>query len=136
MPRIPTEINGVTIEFGPEVNPNVHPRVIEMLKHVLRPNVAKGHVLKRIYISSASDQHVLPSRHAQSKAVDISRINGMKMSVYYSSSPSVHAIVDSLQQRFESAPYRRENYGPATKKKLGHPHQVPGHTDHIHFSVN
>ncbi|RMH10452.1 MAG: hypothetical protein D6698_17630 [Gammaproteobacteria bacterium] len=136
MPQIPSEINGVTIEFGPEVNRDVHPHVLVMLNHVVRQKISPGQILKRIYISSANDQHQMPSRHAQAKAVDISRINGMKISVYYPSSPVVKEIVDSLQKAFEKSPYHRENFGPAMKQKLGHPHHVPGHADHIHFSVN
>jgi len=34
MPTIPTNINGVLIEFSPKVNRNVDQRVIEALKHV------------------------------------------------------------------------------------------------------
>ncbi len=138
MPTIPGNINGVLIEFSPNVNKNVDQKIIDALKHVLSTNVASGHVLTKVYISSANDQHTFPSRHVQGagKAVDISRINGMKMSVFYPSNTSVKAITDTLQNKFESYLHRRENFGPLFKKKLGNVHSVTGHGDHIHFSVN
>ena len=138
MPMIQGNINGVLIEFSPNVNKNVDQKIIDALKHVLSTNVATDHSLTKVYISSANDQHNPPSRHVQGagKAIDISRINGMKMSVYYPSNPTVKAITDALQNKFETFIHRRENFGPLFKKKLGNPHSVSGHGDHIHFSVN
>lgn len=138
MPSIQGNINGVQVEFSPNVNKNVDQKIVDALRRVVKVNIASGHSLTKIYISSANDQHKFPSRHVQGagKAVDISRINGMKMSVFYPSNPTVKAVVDALQTEFESYPHRRENFGPLFKKKLGNPHSVPGHGDHIHFSVN
>ena len=68
--------------------------------------------------------------------IDLSLINGMKMSVFYPSNPVVKAVVDARQNGFEKYPHRRENFGPFLKMKLGNNHPVPGHKDHIHFSVN
>jgi len=138
VPNIPGNINGVVVEFSPAANKSVDQRVIDALKMVVKPNIALGHVLAKNYISSANDQHQLPSRHVQGngKAVDISRINTMKMSLFYSSNPIVKAIVDAMQAEFEKYPHRRENFGPSFKKKLGNNHPVSGHGDHIHFSVN
>ncbi len=89
-----------------------------------------------IYISSANDSHTLPSRHMQQKAVDISRINGTKMSVGYPSMSSVKKIVDAIQDTFEGFDGRRENFGPHLKKKLGEDYTILGHNDHIHISVD
>lgn len=138
MPNIPNNINGVTVEFSSSVNKNVDQKIIDALKKVVKPAIAQGYVLSKIYISSANDQHQLPSRHVQGngKAVDISRINGMKMSVFYRSNPTVKAIVEAIQSEFESNVHRRENFGPYLKKKLGTNHSISGHNDHIHFSVN
>ncbi|MCK7543731.1 hypothetical protein MLC59_06060 [Marinobacter bryozoorum] len=138
MSNIPGSINGVSIEFAENVNRSVDQKVFDLLKHVLSPEVASGYILEKVYISSANDQHVFPSRHVQGegKAVDISRINGLKMSVSYSSDQAVRAITDALQNRAESYVHIRENFGPLFKKKLGEPHHVSGHKDHIHFSVN
>lgn len=138
MPNIASNINGVSVEFSPNVNKSVSQRVIDALRAVVKPNIAPGHVLNKIYISSANDQHQLPSRHVQGggNAVDISRINGMKIAVSYRSNPSVKAIVDAMQTQFENYSHRRENFGPLLKKKLGKNHPVAGHADHMHFSVN
>ncbi len=138
MPDIPSKINGVSVDFAPAVDKSVDQRVVKALKKVIKPGVANNYRLKRIYISSADDQHQFPSRHVQGqgKAVDISRINGKKMSLHYGSNPSVTAIVDAMQAEFEKFQHSRENFGPAFDKKLGQKHPVPGHKDHIHFSVN
>jgi len=136
MPNIPNTINGVTVEFSSAVNKNVNQRMIDGLKHVIKPAIATGYTLNKIYISSANDQHTLPSRHAQGKGVDISRINGKKMSTSYPGDATVKAVVDALQDTFETFTHRRENFGPHFKKKLGANHSVSGHSDHIHFSVN
>ena len=138
MPIIGNLVNGVSVKFAPAVNRDVDPRMIEGLRRAIKTGIAEGHVFSEIYISSANDQHELPSRHVQGggKAVDISRINGMKMSVSYMSNKSVKAIVDAIQTAFETYPYRRENFGPFFKKKLGASMQVAGHRDHVHLSVN
>ena len=138
MPIIGSVVNGVSVKFAPAVNRDVDPRMIEGLRRAIRADIAEGHVLREIFISSANDQHEPPSRHVQGggKAVDISRINGMKMSVYYMSNPAVKTIVDAIQVAFETYPYRRENFGPFLKKKLGVPMLIAGHRDHVHLSVN
>lgn len=139
MPDIPQKINGVKVDFANAVDRNVEKKLVRALKTVIKPHVTEQHRLKRIYISSADDQHQFPSRHVQGqgKAVDISRINGKKMSLHYGSDPSVTAIVNALQTEFEKfKPLRRENFGPSFDKKLGQKHPVPGHKNHIHFSVN
>jgi len=98
--------------------------VIDALKKVVKTNIASDHILTKIYISSANDQHQTPSRHVQGngKAVDISRINGMKMSAFYPSNPAVKAI--AMQAEFETYLHRRENFGPSFKKKLGNNHAI------------
>ena len=138
MPNIPSTINSVTVRFGSAVNKSVDQKVINGLKKVIKTDIATGHTLDKIYISSANDQHQLPSRHVQGngKAVDISRINGLKLSTNYSSNNTVKAIVNAIQEEYENYTHRRENFGPHFKKKNGNPHTVSGHGDHIHLSVN
>jgi hypothetical protein len=138
MPLIPDNINAVTIEFSPNVNKNVDQKIIDGLNLVIKNTIAKDYFLNKVYISSANDQHKMPSRHVQgqSKAVDISRINGMKMAIFYPSTPAVKAITDSIQNEFEKYEHRRENFGPLFKKKLGQDKAISGHGDHIHLSVN
>jgi hypothetical protein len=133
---IPASINGVGVDFAGTVNTLVEARLVASLNHTVHAGVAAGHDLKRIFVSSANDSHSPPSRHAMGKAVDISRINGHKISVAYERDESVTAITRALQEKFESYEHRRENFGPHLKKKLGKDHDVLGHEDHVHFSVN
>ena len=136
MPSIPSAINGVQIDFAPGVNREVDARLIQGLRHCIKPEISIGYKLRRIYISSANDSHSMPSRHAQSKAVDISRINGKKMAIAYGNTAEVTAIAQGIQSVFETFLHRRENFGPSIKHKLGASHSVKGHRDHIHLSVN
>lgn len=137
MPNIPDTINNhVTVEFKDTVEKDVTQAMIDGLIHCIKKDIATGHVLTKIYISSAKDSHSSPSRHVVGKAVDISRINGKKMSVHYNTDSTVKAIVDAIQDSFESYSGRRENFGPHLKKKSGNPWTVSGHGDHIHLSVN
>lgn len=137
MPRIPDSINGVSIEFADRVNRDALQMLVEGLVHTVIPEVAAGHVLATLWVSSVRDQHACPSRHVTGNAADLSRINGKKIGTHYATDPEVRAIVDALQQRFESyQPHRRENFGPSIKLKLGRPFDPGGHQDHIHFSVS
>jgi len=136
MAYLPNTINEVAVEYSTTVNRTVEQRVVDALNLIIRRDVAAGHTLESIYISSAADSHSMPSRHAQSKAVDISRINGKKMAIYYGTDNAVTAIVDAIQNAFEAYPYARENFGPHLKNKLGSAYSVGGHGDHIHISVN
>jgi hypothetical protein len=133
---IPSNINGVLVEFHPNVVNSVDQRLIDALRHVIHPGIAPGHMLQRIYIRSVSDSHAMPSRHAQQKAVDISRFNGIHVQGGYSSNPSVRAFVDSIQEAFEECNHRRENFGPLFNRRHGQPWAVGGHNDHIHLSVD
>lgn len=138
MPQIPACVNGVRIEFSETVNKTVDQKIIDALKHCIKPDIAKGYSLSKIYISSANDSHKMPSRHVQGagKAVDISRINGLKMSLHYKTNKTVHEITKAIQNTFETYTHKRENFGPQLKNKLGKPHPVSGHSDHIHISIN
>ena len=101
MANIPSKINGVTVEFKSTVNKDVEQVMIDGLKHVIKTNIARGYTLNKIYISSARDSHTMPSRHAQGKAVDISRINGTKIVLGYPEGGSIKALVDAIQEEFE-----------------------------------
>ena len=136
VPIIPSSINGVVVEFASSVNREVDEHLLNGLRHCIKPDIAPGYKLRVIYISSASDSHAMPSRHAQSKAVDISRINGKKMAIAYGGTAEVTAITSAIQSSFETYEHRRENFGPSVKRKLGGSSSVGGHSDHIHLSVN
>jgi hypothetical protein len=136
MPVIPSSINGVTLDFKSTVNKEVDQNMINGLKGCIKTDIVSGYTLNTIYISSANDSHTSPSRHVMKKAVDISRINGKKMSVYYGNDDEVTKIIQAIQIEFENYPKRRENFGPYLKKKLGVAKDIAGHNDHIHLSVN
>lgn len=136
MAQIPLVINAVTVELGSGVVNDVEQRLIDGLMLCIKPQIAPGHALTKIYVSSAYDSHKPPSRHMEHKAVDISRINGTKMAIGYPQGGSIKAIVDAIQTSFEGYGNRRENFGPYLKKKLGKKWPVSGHNDHIHLSVN
>lgn len=138
MAVIPTQINNVFIQFGLNVYNSVDPNLLGFLMQTVRPNIVDGPTLTSVYISSLKDQHNLPSRHMQGlgKAVDISRINGMRMLTHYPGDPAVKLITDALQLAFEQWQGRRENFGPLFKRKHGNNYPVAGHADHIHLSVD
>ena len=125
MPAIPSNINGVTVNFATAVNNNVQQLVIDALRHCIKPDIAAGHQLDSIFVSSARRQNPNSSRHNTGRAVDISRINGVRMLGGFDTNSHVKAIVTAIQQKFESFPERRENFGPALKKKLGAPFRSP-----------
>ena len=136
MLEIPDSMNGVSLAFAQGVNRKTHVRVVQGLQHSVRTDVAPGFPLHTLWISSASDSREMPSRHAPNKAVDISRINGIKIETGYPRDLEIRAIVDAIQTSFESFEFRRENFGPCLMKKLGRVWKVTGHQDHIHLSVD
>ena len=135
MVDIPPSINGVSVHFADGVDKSVTNTLLSAMKHSIQNNY-DGHDLETIWISSAKDSHNCPSRHVSGNGVDISRINGLKIGLHYETDSSVKRIVDGLQNRYETAPSRRENYGPSIKKKEGVDNPVSGHSDHFHWSVN
>lgn len=136
MPILPSTINSVTVEFASTVGKDVAQSLVDGLRHCIKMDVASGHALNRIFIASAKDSHTPPSRHVSGRAVDISRINGLKMATHYGSNVAVTMITNAIQTTFETYSGRRENFGPHFKKKLGSAWSVAGHADHIHLSVN
>jgi hypothetical protein len=124
------------MEFDGAVNRDVTPEMLEALHATIARNAIAGETIDILWVSSARDQHACPSRHVTGNGVDISRINGKKIGTHYTSDPSVKAIVDGLQTRFEGVPRRRENFGPTIQRKLGKPYPASGHQDHFHWSVD
>jgi hypothetical protein len=136
MPAIGSALNTVRVDFGPNVNNDVDPKLIDALRQVVESGAPSQYLITSIFVSSADDSHAWPSRHVQKKAVDISRINGKHIKGSYGIDPATTAIVQRIQEAFEKVPGRRENYGPYLKKKSGQPYKVPGHDDHIHLSID
>jgi hypothetical protein len=146
MPVIPITINGVNVVFAPNVNNDVTSKMVAALKAVILPGIAPGHELLTIYISSARRKQPTASNHPYGRAIDVSRINGIRIDPGFTNDPSVRVIVKAIQTAFESTPNRRENYGPAFLKKSGallkttnpaaYEKLAPMHQNHIHMSVD
>ena len=146
MPAIPNTIYGVKVVFAPNVNNDVTPKMVAALRAVINPGIAPGHVLHTIYISSARRNQPTASNHPYGRAVDVSRINGIRIDPGFTTDASVRAIVKAIQTAFETVPNRRENYGPAFLKKSGallkstnpaaYAKLAPMHQNHIHMSVD
>lgn len=136
MPSIPDSIGEVTLEFDGSVGRDVTSEMLAALQATIARDAVAGETIEVLWVSSARDRHVCPSRHVTGNGIDISRINGKRIGTHYTTDPSVKAIVDGLQTQFENAPHRRENFGPTIQRKLGQPHPIAGHQDHIHWSVN
>lgn len=138
MASIPSVINGVKIEFGPGVVNSLEDDLLAALNAVINDSIVARATLCTFYFSSVHDQHNWPSRHVQGhgKAVDISRINHKKIGLFYTKDKSLKQIVDALQTKFDVCKGARENFGPLFKHKHGKDFLVPGHQDHVHFSVD
>tara|TARA_B100000767_G_C19384746_1_gene377424 strand:+ start:355 stop:567 length:213 start_codon:yes stop_codon:yes gene_type:complete len=65
MPVTLGNINGVEIEFSSAVNKSVDQKVIDVLDKDVKPGIAPGNLLNKIYISSANDQNI--SKQARSR---------------------------------------------------------------------
>ena len=139
MASIPTSINNVSSNLPLPSLTLLRMSCLRESEHCVKTDISADHTLLKIFVSSVKDgSHSANSRHFQGlgKAVDISRINGKKMSVHYPSDPAVKAIVDAIQTAFETYGKKRENFGPFMKKKNGADFTVGGHADHVHISVN
>jgi hypothetical protein len=135
--KIGNTLNTVTVEYGIGADNEVSTSLVTLLKAVVKSDVATGHTLSKIYVGyTTNGKHGKHSRHKSGKAVDISRINGKKMSTNYPSDADVKAITDALQTAADSSSGIRENFGPSFKHKHGKAWSVSGHKDHIHFSVD
>lgn len=90
--------------------------------------------ITKIYISATTNgKHSATSNHSRALAIDLSRINDVKMSLM---TEEELKSVKKLQECLEDYTEIRENFGPSLKKKLGQDYDVSGHSDHMHFSVN
>jgi hypothetical protein len=90
-----------------------------------------------IYISATTNgEHGPNSNHYKGTAIDISRINGVKII-----NLGANFQVQSLQNAFDNYQSIRENFGPYFKHKtflngtLNTNWPIGGHQDHIHVSV-
>ncbi|MCU0913697.1 MAG: hypothetical protein MUC88_03930 [Planctomycetes bacterium] len=129
-------INSVTVEYASGANNQVESTLLNLLKAVIKSDIAAGHALTSIYVSATTNGTHESPRHASGQAIDISRVNGLHMSVNYPSDSTVKAIVDALQTQADAQTGIRENFGPHFKHKHAAAWSVAGHGDHIHWSVD
>ena len=91
-----------------------------------------------IYIMATTNgKHSPTSNHSNGTAIDISRINGVKMSL-----SGVTNQITELQKGFDGFIWIRENFGPAFKHKYYNSngtwdlnYNIGGHKYHIHVSI-
>jgi len=133
---------GVTNSDNQSADQEVATLLIEGLKFALNSannNLPTEEKITTIHIfATTNGEHGSPnSNHYKGTAVDISRINGVKMAV----SGLTQQIIE-LQEAMDNFPNIRENFGPHFKHKYSvetgtwnFNHNVGGHQDHIHFSV-
>ncbi|MBW1297807.1 hypothetical protein [Aquimarina litoralis] len=152
---IPDELilsNGDTVHVtfgnssdGVSANQKVAEEIIDGLKRALREANSKFEgtstpKIDEIYIKTTTNgKHSPTSNHKNGTAIDISRINGVKMILATGS--SIEQIKE-LQKALDNVPDVRENFGPHFKHKYfkeydtwDYNYNVSGHKDHIHFSI-
>jgi len=135
--KIGASLNDVTVEYASGADNEVKETLVDLLKAVVKKEVATGNVLEKIFVSATTNgTHGTGSRHYSGLAVDISRINGRYISSSYPSDASVKAIVDALQDEGDKQTGIRENFGPKFLHKHKKNWTVDAHDDHIHFSVD
>lgn len=109
----------------------------EMLKFALNTansNLSTDQKIHEVFISSTNNGlHNSNSNHYRNKAIDISRINGVRMTHM---NASQLAAAYALQEAFENHSNIRENFGPKFNHKNGQDFTVNTHRDHIHVSSN
>jgi hypothetical protein len=140
---LPDRLNDVAVEFAPGVNRFVRRSLVDLLTATVHATPGPAYILRTLFISSAADRHQPPSRHVTGRAVDISRVNGKRMAIFYPRDEEVRRIVDALVAGFQICGptfVAREIFGPGpsphgVKLRLGKPWPgVHDHLDHIHVS--
>lgn len=138
---MPTSINlnnGQTVRLifgitqdGKSALQKVNKKLIVALQNAL-DNLPQNITINSLFIAASTNGvHGPNSNHPRGIALDISRINGIKMI-----SSGITPEIISLQQSLDNLPNIRENFGPSFKHKNGLPWTISDHQDHIHFSIN
>lgn len=147
-PLILSSGDEISITFSTTKDDNVNSNqqvatdLVDAMRFVLEEansNLALAEQIISIHISATTNGHdkYPTSNHLKASAVDISRINGVKMI----NSGLTNQIME-LQKAFDNFTYIRENFGPYFKHKYvrntntwNYNHPVSGHKDHIHIAV-
>lgn len=90
--------------------------------------------LNKLTISATTNAHRPPSLHVNGFAIDIARVNGIRIGSGYGGNPFVTSVVRSLQTNLGGA---YENYGPAMMigPRAASDYLIRSHQDHIHYSI-
>lgn len=137
MASVSEKINQVEVTFNSGVGNDVTDKMVKGLESCIKRDIATGEVLTSINCSSIKDSHEgKVSNHNIGRAVDINKINTIRIAVGYPQEGTVTKIVKAIQDAFEEFEDKRENFGPHLKKKEGEDYNVGGHADHIHLSVD
>lgn len=134
-----SNVNGVTLSFGPTSNAPVAMELADAVSALIRPGIAPGRVLRSIHVSSTSEaykDHAPGGPHRAGRAIDISAINGRPILGGYGRDAEVTDIVDAIQ--LGAVPMIRicENFGPRLYQKEGAFVVRSDHKDHIHLRVH
>ena len=162
-----TDGGAIEVYFGTSIDGmSANQRVLPLLKQGLIEALSNANelllkenrpLIRSIRIQSTTNGKMSPmSNHYKGTAVDISRINGVRiydMTEYIKlieeGLGAPNQIIDDLYQQvkmlqlgIERLSYRRENFGPTLKTKYYREsgkstlnYRVAGHEGHIHFSV-
>jgi hypothetical protein len=137
----------ISIDFGTTASDNqsadqeVSIDLVSALKFAVEhanENLESDEQIESLYIMATTNgSHSATSNHTNGTAMDISRINGVKMAV-----SGVTNQIEELQIAFDAYIFIRENFGPHFKHKFfnsngtwNYDYPISGHNDHIHISV-
>jgi hypothetical protein len=133
LPRhIAPDIAGVTIEFEPGADKPIDARLASQFESAVALTKMQVPGLRTLYVSSSVRSGTL---HQHGWAIDVSRVNGIRVVGGYGTVPVVTNVVQSLQAHMASMTY--ENYGPAFMWGPGssNPLLREQHRTHMHFGI-
>jgi hypothetical protein len=121
------------MEFAPGADNPVDSILADRFERAVSSTKQENPALKKLWISATTNDHTWPSLHVDGFAIDVSRVNGIRMLGAYGRNPLVTSVVESLQVHI-GIQGAYENYGPMFMEGP-RPHSVPVHNHHIHFAI-
>ncbi len=129
----------VTVNFGTtndgiNADQPIATCLIAALISALQCTHDEGFNIESIYINSTTNgDHEKATNHHYGLAIDLSRINGVKMVLMNAQQLQTVAALQNCLETFDGI---RENFGPTFKHKFGQNYNVTDHKNHVHFSIN
>jgi len=139
-PRNPRKLsenaNGVKVNFDKGANNPVDSVGADQFEAALNQTKLDHPDLESINVSATTNGHPCPSSHCNGYAIDVNRINGIRMAEGYGQNSSLTRIVNSLQTNLSNAGPFYDNLGPS---QMTAPYQATDylrtqHSNHIHYS--